>query len=283
MGMVAPVGEWWLGGHDDGVEFPGQAIGRQAFCVDIDARDPCAAQQQRGADIGMARIFAGGAGAVLQDQSRDDPQRVLRAHGDEDLVWRSMDAAPRQGARTDIVDQPDIVGGGEIAGHEDEILAGQRTANAIAPDVQIEQGRVHLAIEEWIGIAPPVERLFHLADHIEVHRHLAVPIHRMSAGRKRGVFQVAARRIAGDAIGAAVRRLHIALRDQFLIGERHRDARDVEIGGKPACGGQQRTRLYAAGDHGRSDRFAELGLQAQPAFPVDEEDRLRDVSLHGAS
>ncbi len=143
---------------EDGIGIVGQPIRRQALAIDVDSGDLCAAEQQRGADIGMARVFTHRAGAPVEDQPRDHPQRILRADGDEHLVRIGMDAAPRQGARADVIDQPHVVGRRKIARHQDEILARQGAAGAIAPGVEIEQRRVHLAIEERVGIAPPVER-----------------------------------------------------------------------------------------------------------------------------
>ncbi len=97
--------------------------------------------------------------SLVDEQAGEEIERVLGAERDQDLLVARHDAAPRQDAAADLLDEQGIIEGPGIVGPGAEPFLAERLARAVAPLGEREQIVVHLPIDEGIGVALPVERL----------------------------------------------------------------------------------------------------------------------------
>ncbi len=157
--MVTVVGNWWLGVVKTMLASRSGSVKRDALFIDRDQRHVARFQPEDVAHVGIARLFHRHAGVGTDQQAGQQVKRILRAQRDEDFVVAGHDAAARQDAAADLLDQQRIVMGPGIVGPGAQPFLAQRLPGAVAPFGQRKEIVVHLAVDEGIGVALPVQRL----------------------------------------------------------------------------------------------------------------------------
>ena len=172
--------------------------------------------------------------------------------------------------------QQRIVGIDAIARPAPHLGGRHRLQAALAPAGDRAPARVDLAVDERIRIALPVGRL----------DDVALPDHR--AGEARAPGDLAMRCGAGtprhrgprrghlwmDEVAAAAAGAQVPLVDQQLVGERHRVARDAELGRERARGRQRGTSGQMAVEDRAHQHLPDLRLQADLAAERQLEQRV---------
>ncbi|OPZ68016.1 MAG: hypothetical protein BWY81_01040 [Firmicutes bacterium ADurb.Bin467] len=225
----------------DHVDIVGKEVGWKALVVDVDRSDARAVPPERAGEIRVAGIFDRGVEPAMGQQCGGKPKRVLRAKRDQNLVRSGLYAPARQTARADEVDEERIVSGRDIPRHVDELATAMGAPGAVAPGRHVEERRVHLPIDEGIGISPPAGGLFDLAIVVETVRQPRLPVERRAVAPARRLLRL---RLVGDTacdgVSAPLPRDEIPLADQFLVGEADGDARYADVRRKAPRRGHER-------------------------------------------
>ena len=90
---------------------------------------------------------------LRQQHLRRQPKRILRTHGDQDLLGPREDAPPRQRVPGDKLDQLRIIAVIVIRRQRLKILLTQRPQGTVPPIGMIEHRRIGLPVNERIAIA----------------------------------------------------------------------------------------------------------------------------------
>ena len=264
---------------EDGIAFgKRRLVKHQTAAVDRKTGDTRCALFEDIAKVGIGRVLDHHPPFRRHQQLRHKIKRVLRAKGDEDLFRPGGDAAPRQAAGADIIDQHRIVAEAEITDHPAKIPHAERLARAVPPGGQREQLVIDLPVDERIGIFPPVQRFRDRPDVAAGTDQLVIPVH-LAPGP--GLFLVihlrleaADGRLAADHMARSFTRLDKTGIDKRLIGENHSVAGDAQLIGQRAAGGE----LVPRKDGAREDRLdhglAKLCLKAGVAFGIEIDDQM---------
>ena len=227
-------------------------------------------------DVHVAGVLHPEATPGLEQQHAGDPQRLLGADRDQDLLGLGPHAAARQHPLVDLFDQQRIV----IVEVVHRPAADRRHAHGIAaalpPVLGRKQLRVDLTVEERIVVAMPVAGLVDGLLPGGVHGQELLP------GQALGVDIVQAHRFLGpaledlgiDEVAATLPRDQVAIIEQMLVGQHHRVAGDMQIPGQLAARRQRLVQGQMTIENGAGDLLAQLFLQALRKIGIEMEEKL---------
>lgn len=153
-----------MAGRDEQVVAAQQlGAGDQAVFVDGQRQQVAGVAGEDIARVGIAGVFHADHGIVVDQQVGQQVERVLRAHGDDDLGRVGPDAPARQHLGADLLDQRGVVVGDEVRRPAADVQHRQRLDTALAPFGGGKQVLVELAIDEGVGLLLPVARLDDIA------------------------------------------------------------------------------------------------------------------------
>ena len=226
--------------------------------------------------VDVAGVLHREALALLEQQHAADPQRLLGAHRDQDFLRACPDAAAGQQPLVDLLDQQRVVIVEVVHRPAANRRHAHRVAAAFAPVLGGEEFRVQLAIEKGVVVLVPVAGLLDGAllrglegqplipveavglDVIEAHRRVGATLENL------GIDEVTAA-LAGD---------QKAVFQQLLIGQHHGIARDIQLAGQLATGGQRDITWQMAFENRLGNLLANLELQAFLARGIEVKQRV---------
>jgi len=124
-------------------------------------------------------IFECCAAALCEQDLCGQPQRVLCAQSDQDLLWPRGDTAAWQGVTGDEFDQLRIVLVVVVGGQRGEVALPQSLQRAKPPVGVVKQRRIGLSINKRIAVFGPVLRLAGGGPAGELLANRAVPVDRI--------------------------------------------------------------------------------------------------------
>ncbi len=225
-----------------------------------------ARQVERHPQARIARVFHHRRAPLVEQHLGRQPQGVLSAHGDQDLLRLGLNAAPGQGVERDVFDQLRIIALVAVGGHRFKFTFAQRLECALPPVAVIEDLLVCLAVDKGIGIAAPVDRLF--------HQHLArialgdgpAPVDRIRCYTRQRFKTGALRRCRRDIVSRTPLGDQVVIRNQLTVGQCHGDPADPQVGRQFPAGGQFRARDETPGQDALADHPLDLLLQCSSNF-----------------
>ncbi len=137
------------------------------------------------ASVRIARLLDADSRLPVDEQRRNQIERMLRADRHHDLVRAGMDAAPWQDLKLQLLDQCGIIAVDQVACPVVDLGHAQCRARAFAPVVGRKKARIELAEDEGIGLRLPVGRLADVAVHRRSHCVACRPVLVVAADRLR--------------------------------------------------------------------------------------------------
>ncbi len=245
------------GGGEDDVGVGGDGRGVEAVLIERQGGQGGMGLLEERAEGGVAGILDRGV-AARGEQLGGEPEGVLRAHGEEDLIGGGEDATAWQGLAGDEVDQQRVVAVVLVGGEAVEVAFPKGLHGAEPPVGAVEERGVGLAVDEVVAVLRPVGG-FGEAEGRWGGQELA-PVDRAGtrgAGGKIGRFGG----VGGDVVAGAAPGCEIVVGDKFGVGQRDGDAGDVEVGGQSAGGGEAVARAEAAGQDALGHHLLNARLQ----------------------
>ena len=239
-----------------------------ALGVDLQQADMPGAQCKVVARVGVAGVLDADAGGRPDQQFGDQEGRLLRTTGHQDFVPVDPDAARREQAAVDLLDQRFVVAVDVVGRPAAHRTCLERFEHAAAPVAKRKQRRIELAVDEGERLALPVGRLADVALRRRLHLQALAPARRRD--RREPVAAVARREvgcleIVTDEAAAAWPTHDQPLVDQRLHRERDGHARHPERGRQQPARGQRGARQHVAFHHGVHEHVANLALQGAAA------------------
>ena len=214
--------------------------------------------------VRVPRIFDPDGGLSIDQQIRQQVERVLRSDRHQDLLGRCPDSPQRQYLVADLLEQRRIVPGEAVLRPVERIASGQHVLAACAPFGGREQASVQLPVDERKLVLLPVRRLGDVALKRRPELHPGGPVHARAGGRL-------LRRVAGPpsdhsrvrVVALAPARDQIAVIRQLLVDVDDRVAGDTQLRGECAAGRQRAACREAPRADGRNQPGAKLCLECQ--------------------
>ena len=153
--MVAWRGEHHIGFRRQRVEPHPRMINRHADHI-------AAGQIERHPQAWIAGIFHHGGPPLIEQHLCSQPECVLSAHGDKDLLGFGLNATPGQGVERNILDQFRVVALVAVGGNRGKFPFSQRLQCTLPPVAVIEDPLVGLTVDERIRVSAPIHRFLRL-------------------------------------------------------------------------------------------------------------------------
>ena len=268
------------GGDEDHVGAFRQGIGGQPVGIDALGGEAAARLHQHIAQRVIAGVFRHRVPPGAKQKLHREPERVLRAQRDQNLLWPGRDPASGQGVARDELDQQRVVLVVVIGGERGEFLLPQRPQRAEPPVGVIEERRVGLPVDEGIAVSLPVARLARRVPAGKAVRQCARPVDTVGALGRGGIGGGHGRGVRHE-IARPPARGDVVIGQKLGIGERHGDPADPQMLGQPARRGQLFPPVEAARQDALRDHLLDARLQR--ALGIGGEEEGIDGNGHGAT
>jgi len=209
------------------------------------------------------------------------------------VVRRHADAAARQQACADLLDQQRVIVGEAVLGPIAHGVDAEGLARAFPPGREREHALVDLAVDEGVGVVLPVGRLDNIPLRAGMQAKAGLPVRRRARRRRLALARMFGGLLAGvaganapaqdvriDEEPAALARHQEALFHQVLIGQDHRVAGDLQRLRQRSAGGQGAARRDLAVENGGDQHAAELGLQGRALLGLEVEQKRAGCVAH---